>query len=124
MVKLVEQMLGSASASYVVWIVLSIVSGLLSTLCVHAISTNAAGSGIPEMKSILSGVLVSRYLSIATWFAKVLGLVAALNAGASATGCAHSLTPTRCRVVCGQRGSVRAHCVDLRQPAGEAGAIF
>jgi H+/Cl- antiporter ClcA len=46
---------------------------LLTPLClfviamaVEFISTNAAGSGIPEMKSIMSGVVVSRYLSTRT----------------------------------------------------------
>ena len=33
------------------------------------------------MKSILSGVVVSRYLSFRTYLAKVCGLVAALNSG-------------------------------------------
>mmetsp|Transcript_6381 Transcript_6381/g.11062 ORF Transcript_6381/g.11062 Transcript_6381/m.11062 type:complete len:821 (-) Transcript_6381:37-2499(-) len=71
----------SDALAYVVWILLSIVSGLLATLCVHYVSKNAAGSGIPEMKSILSGVRVSRYLSLKTLLAKVVGLLAALNSG-------------------------------------------
>lgn len=56
---------------------------VIAVCCVYKISPNAAGSGIPEMKSILSGVVVSRYLSFRTYFAKVIGIVAALSSGAT-----------------------------------------
>jgi H+/Cl- antiporter ClcA len=39
------------------------------------------GSGVPEMKSILSGNSMERYLSFRTLLAKALGLIAALGSG-------------------------------------------
>ena len=45
--------------------------------------TADAGSGIPEMKSILSGVVLPRYLNFRTLMAKTTGLAAALAGGLS-----------------------------------------
>ena len=39
------------------------------------------GAGIPEMKSILSGVSLKEYLSIKTLIAKIVGLVFAVGSG-------------------------------------------
>lgn len=47
------------------------------------ISKDAEGSGIPEMKSILAGVNIYRYLSFQTLIGKIIGLTAALSAGLS-----------------------------------------
>jgi H+/Cl- antiporter ClcA len=78
---IVRQATGSDWPGYFVWCGLAIVSIWIANLCVHKLSRNAAGSGIPEMKSILSGVLVSRYLSTTTFIAKLIGLICARNAG-------------------------------------------
>jgi chloride channel 2 len=78
---IVRQATGSDWPGYFVWCGLAIVSIWIANLCVHKLSRNAAGSGIPEMKSILSGVLVSRYLSSTTFIAKLIGLICARNAG-------------------------------------------
>lgn len=47
------------------------------------ISREAEGSGIPEMKAVMSGVNIFRYLSLQTFVGKVIGLSAAICAGLS-----------------------------------------
>jgi len=42
---------------------------------------NHTGSGIPEMKTILRGVILTEYLTFRTFFAKVVGLTASLGSG-------------------------------------------
>lgn len=49
----------------------------------HMCSCCLSGSGIPEMKCILSGVGLNQYLSMRTLIAKVIGLVAAMGSGVS-----------------------------------------
>ena len=44
-------------------------------------SPQAIGSGIPEMKVILRGTNLRRYLSFQTFIAKTIGLVTALGSG-------------------------------------------
>ena len=44
-------------------------------------SRHAVGSGIPEMKAIMSGYWLPRYLSLKTFTAKTVGLTSALAAG-------------------------------------------
>ena len=39
------------------------------------------GSGIPEMKTILRGVILKEYLTFRTMLAKMVGLCAALGSG-------------------------------------------
>lgn len=40
-----------------------------------------SGSGIPEMKTILRGVVLKEYLTLKTFVAKVIGLTCALGSG-------------------------------------------
>ena len=47
------------------------------------ITTNALGSGIPEMKCILSGATFRRYLSMGTFVAKLLSITFATGSGTS-----------------------------------------
>lgn len=44
-------------------------------------SLNLTGSGIPEMKTILRGVVLKEYLTFRTGIAKIVGLTATLGAG-------------------------------------------
>lgn len=39
------------------------------------------GSGIPELKTILRGVVLKEYLTLKAFIAKVIGLTAALGSG-------------------------------------------
>ena len=45
--------------------------------------TQITGSGLPEMKSILSGVVLPRYLSFRTYLAKLVGLLFGIAGGLS-----------------------------------------
>jgi len=67
--------------SFPLWILYTLVFIGLALFFTHGISPTAAGSGIPEMKSILSGVTLNKYLSAETLFAKLLGLVTTQSSG-------------------------------------------
>ncbi|KRX26471.1 Chloride channel protein 2 [Trichinella nelsoni] len=47
-------------------------------LC-HYVAPDAAGSGIPEMKTLLRGVVLKEYLTFRTFIVKVIGLTMALS---------------------------------------------
>ncbi|KAG9269682.1 chloride channel protein ClC-Ka isoform X1 [Astyanax mexicanus] len=55
----------------------------LSTSFSHSICPQSAGSGLPEMRAILSGVQLPDYLSLSNLFAKLVGLICTLSAGSS-----------------------------------------
>jgi chloride channel 2 len=57
--------------------------GLAAVTVVQMMSALAGGSGIPEMKSILSGNAIPNYLSWRTGIAKFIGLVLTLASGMS-----------------------------------------
>lgn len=56
---------------------------VLGVACAFFVCPNAAGSGIPEMRSILGGFPFPNYLSKRTLLAKCVGLVFALGSGLS-----------------------------------------
>lgn len=80
--KLTELIPSSAGAA-VVWILWCAVFAGLSILVIEFISPNAAGSGIPEMKCILSGIEIDRFLNFRTLVAKIAGLLFAFAGGLS-----------------------------------------
>lgn len=47
----------------------------------YFISSDADGSGIPEVKTVISGISIYRYFSVEAFVAKVIGLYAALIGG-------------------------------------------
>ena len=57
-------------------------SGVAAGL-VDSFAIQAAGSGIPEMQSILSGIWLHRFLSLRVLWIKIVALVAAIGAGLS-----------------------------------------
>ncbi|KYQ89686.1 chloride channel protein [Tieghemostelium lacteum] len=59
----------------------SVVMATISVCCISFISPYAVGSGIPEIKSILSGINLSRVLGYKTLLSKLLGMVCATAAG-------------------------------------------
>ncbi|XP_064090567.1 chloride channel protein 2-like isoform X2 [Macrobrachium nipponense] len=65
---------------YLAWISFPVCLVLFSAGIVHLISPQAAGSGIPEMKTILRGVVLKEYLTFRTLVAKLIGLTATLGA--------------------------------------------
>jgi len=54
-----------------------------AALLVDVLAIQAAGSGIPEMQSILSGIWLHRYLSLNVLFTKVAALICAAGSGLS-----------------------------------------
>jgi chloride channel 2 len=69
--------------SFLSWVISAIFLFLLATSVGYFISADADGSGIPEMKTVLSGINIYRYFSFNAFIGKILGLFAALVGGAS-----------------------------------------
>jgi chloride channel 2 len=74
---------GNFALSYLSWVIWGVLLSMTATLIPKYIDDNAIGSGLPQMKSILSGFVINRYLSLRTLISKALGLSAALAAGLS-----------------------------------------
>ncbi|XP_030565657.1 chloride channel protein 2-like [Drosophila novamexicana] len=68
-------------AQYLTWVTIPVLMILFSATFVHYLAPQAAGSGIPEMKTILRGVPLKNYLTFKTLVAKVLGLTFVLGSG-------------------------------------------
>jgi chloride channel 2 len=66
---------------YFIWVSHMLTFLGLSLFFTQVISANAAGSGIPEMKCVLSGVTLGQYLSLKTLLSKILGLSTAIGCG-------------------------------------------
>ncbi|KAM5204980.1 chloride channel protein 1 isoform 1-T1 [Hipposideros larvatus] len=66
---------------YLVWVTFPLTLILFSALFCHLISPQAVGSGIPEMKTILRGVILKEYLTLKAFVAKVVALTAGLGSG-------------------------------------------
>eukprot|EP00064_Thunnus_orientalis_P012425 superscaffoldBa00001904_g12460 len=62
-------------------ILLGLLMALVSWVMDYAIAFCQEGSGIPEMKTILRGVVLKEYLTFKTFVAKVIGLTCALGSG-------------------------------------------
>ncbi|XP_028325552.1 chloride channel protein 1 isoform X5 [Gouania willdenowi] len=54
---------------------------MFASLFCHLVSPQAIGSGIPELKTILRGVVLKEYLTLKAFTAKVIGLTAGLGSG-------------------------------------------
>lgn len=64
---------------YIEWTSFPLVLLTFSVGFTYLVSPHAIGSGIPEMKVILRGTVLKRYLSLRTLIAKVVGLLTALG---------------------------------------------
>ena len=69
--------------NYFTWVITSVIFILCATSVGYFISPDADGSGIPEMKTVLSGVPIYRYFSFNAFVGKSLGIFAAIVSGAS-----------------------------------------
>ena len=69
------------AVQYFMWVTLPVFLVLFSAGFVHILAPQAIGSGIPEMKTILRGVVLKEYLSFKTFIAKAIGLTATLGSG-------------------------------------------
>eukprot|EP01079_Euglenida_sp_SAG-EU17-18_P008376 gene8376-1495_t len=70
-------------AWFLLWITFALTMSVFAAACVHYISPFCAGSGIPDMKCVLSGIAMPESLTLRTILGKFLGLVAAQSAGLS-----------------------------------------
>ncbi|XP_007954804.1 chloride channel protein 1 [Orycteropus afer afer] len=71
----------SLPLQYLAWVAVPLTLILFSALFCHLISPQAVGSGIPEMKTILRGVVLKEYLTVKAFVAKVVALTAGLGSG-------------------------------------------
>lgn len=69
--------------NYWIWVPGAIVLVAIAVASVQFISKEAEGSGIPQVKAILSGITLSNMLSWKTLLAKIIGLTAFMSSGMS-----------------------------------------
>jgi chloride channel 2 len=79
----VTQLGGAWVPDYLLYTAFRVVILLLGVTCTYVVCPNAAGSGIPEMRSILGGFPFPNYLRMRTLIAKSVGLVLALGSALS-----------------------------------------
>ncbi|XP_035537871.1 chloride channel protein 1-like [Morone saxatilis] len=72
---------GNIPLQYLAWVSYPLIFILFSSLFCHLVAPQAIGSGIPELKTILRGVVLKEYLTLRAFVAKVIGLTAALGSG-------------------------------------------
>merc|ERR1719233_2123019 len=78
---LVKDLVSNIWLQFLAWVSLPVFLVLFSTGFVHVVAPQAIGSGIPEMKTILRGVVLKEYLTFRTLLAKVVGLTATFGSG-------------------------------------------
>ncbi|XP_030311927.1 chloride channel protein 2 isoform X4 [Calypte anna] len=66
---------------YLAWVTYPTVLITFSAGFTQILAPQAVGSGIPEMKTILRGIVLKEYLTFKTFVAKVIGLTCALGSG-------------------------------------------
>jgi chloride channel 2 len=71
----------NAVVSCMLWAIWGTLVAVAATGVPKHIDDNAVGSGLPQMKSILSGFVINRYMSLRTLVAKAIGLCFAHGAG-------------------------------------------
>uniref|UniRef100_A0A3Q2Q6R8 Chloride channel, voltage-sensitive 1a n=1 Tax=Fundulus heteroclitus TaxID=8078 RepID=A0A3Q2Q6R8_FUNHE len=76
-----KELRGNIPLQYLAWVSYPLIFILFSSLFCHLVSPQAIGSGIPELKTILRGVVLKEYLTLKAFIAKVIGLTAALGSG-------------------------------------------
>ncbi|XP_067873465.1 chloride channel K isoform X2 [Heterodontus francisci] len=80
---LYEQLEGSNLLQYISWIVYPIAMTTFATGFSQCVSPQSGGSGIPELKTILTGIILEEYLTMKNFGAKVVGLTCSLAAGST-----------------------------------------
>nr|XP_028597229.1 chloride channel protein ClC-Kb-like isoform X3 [Podarcis muralis] len=68
---------------YLSWTMYPVALSAFSTGFAQSITPHSAGSGIPELKIILTGVILEEYLAIENFSAKVVGLTCTLACGST-----------------------------------------
>uniref|UniRef100_A0AC34FL47 Chloride channel protein n=1 Tax=Panagrolaimus sp. ES5 TaxID=591445 RepID=A0AC34FL47_9BILA len=73
---------GWKAAQFTAWTSFAVVLVAVAAVYCRWFGPQAIGSGIPEMKTSIRGVMLKEYLTIRTFFAKVIGLTLSLGSGA------------------------------------------
>ncbi|XP_035829429.1 chloride channel protein 2 [Aplysia californica] len=76
---LYDELQFSMGLQYCAWVLYSMLFILFAVGFTHLVSPQAIGSGIPEMKTILRGVVLKEYLTFRTLVAKIVGLCSSLG---------------------------------------------
>ena len=79
--KVVKEQEYNIAVQFLAWCALPVFLVLFSAGFVHLVAPQAIGSGIPEMKTIMRGVVLKEYLTVKTLIAKMVGLTATLGSG-------------------------------------------
>ena len=82
---LVKDLVSNVYLQFLAWISLPTCLILFST-ALGSLKPQAIGSGIPEMKVILRGVVLKEYLTFDTLVAKIVGLTTVLSSGIDSLG--------------------------------------
>uniref|UniRef100_A0A914QFS8 Uncharacterized protein n=1 Tax=Panagrolaimus davidi TaxID=227884 RepID=A0A914QFS8_9BILA len=69
-------------AQFAAWTLFAVVLVAAAAVYCRWFGPQAIGSGIPEMKTSIRGVMLKEYLTFRTFFAKVIGLTLSLGSGA------------------------------------------
>ncbi|XP_071764630.1 chloride channel protein 1 [Centroberyx gerrardi] len=72
---------GNVPLQYLAWVTYPMILVMFASLFCHLVAPQAIGSGIPELKTILRGVVLKEYLTLKAFVAKVVGLTAGLGSG-------------------------------------------
>ncbi|KAG7469317.1 hypothetical protein MATL_G00127800 [Megalops atlanticus] len=72
---------GNVLLQYLAWVTYPMVLIMFASLFCHLVAPQSIGSGIPELKTILRGVVLKEYLTLKAFVAKVVGLTAGLGSG-------------------------------------------
>ncbi|KAM3850402.1 chloride channel protein 1-like [Diretmus argenteus] len=72
---------GNVPLQYLAWVSYPMILVMFASLFCHLVAPQAIGSGIPELKTILRGVVLKEYLTLKAFIAKVIGLTAGLGSG-------------------------------------------
>jgi chloride channel 2 len=67
--------------NYFFWVISCVLLFLLATSPGYFVTADADGSGIPEMKTVLSGITLYTYFSFKSLVAKMVGLYGCLVGG-------------------------------------------
>jgi len=67
--------------NFILWVSTCFIFLLMATSMGYFISSDADGSGIPELKTVISGINIYRYFSVEAFIGKILGLFCALLGG-------------------------------------------
>ncbi|CAJ0604935.1 unnamed protein product [Cylicocyclus nassatus] len=68
-------------APFTVWAFYTVVVVFASALWAHFIAPQAIGSGIPEMKTVLRGIILKEYLTVRTLISKIVALSLSIGSG-------------------------------------------